>query len=125
MKKTCKKKIHSQQTIPLSTLIEQLQQIEKYWIQSNYLLKKESTVNQTTFNKRKKRILCFMEWCVKPFKSLLLISYYLTPTNSSIEHRERYETYLRYLKNDKYLNNGTIVEYITTAIFALKFLFAR
>jgi hypothetical protein len=98
--------------------------MEKHWTQPNYLLRKEPVVNQVTFNKRRERILCFMGWCVEHLRisspDLLLFD-----TNKSTEHRERYETYLGYLKNYRCLSNGTVVEHITAAIFALKFLFER
>ena len=41
------------------------------------------------------------------------------------ENCQQYELYLDYLKNDRKLNNGTIIEHITAAIYSLKFLFAR
>ena len=41
------------------------------------------------------------------------------------ENSEQYEKYLEYLKNDRKLSDGTMIEHVTSAIFALKFLFAR
>jgi hypothetical protein len=122
--KQCKKKYTLNKQFHSPTLTDQLQQMEKYWTQPNYLLRKEPVVNQTTFNKRKERILCFMGFCVE-HQAIPAPDLRLFDTNQSAEHRKRYETFLGYLKNDRHLNNGTIVEHITAAIFALKFLFAR
>jgi hypothetical protein len=40
-------------------------------------------------------------------------------------NREKYEKYLDYLRNERELSDGTIVEHLTSAIYALKMLHAK
>jgi hypothetical protein len=119
----CKKKYSLNEQYHSLTLSNQLIQLEKYWTQPNNLLRKEAMVNDVTHNKRKERILCFMGWCVE-FQALQP-DLTLFDVSKGSENRERYEKYLDYLKNDRKLNAGTMVEHFTSAIYALKMLYAR
>lgn len=105
-------------------LTNQLLQLEKYWILPNNLLRRDAPVSEVTHKKRKERILCFLGWC-KDYDKVDQPDLLLFDIEKSDNNRERYERFLDYLKDSRLLNDGTIVEHITSAIFALKFLFAR
>lgn len=123
-KKTCRKKYSLSEKHHSLNLTNQLQQMERYWTQPNNLQRKEAAVNQVTHKKRRERILCFMGWC-RESNQVAAPDLLLYNIDASQENRERYETYLDYLKRTRWLNDGTVVEHITAAIYALKFLFAR
>jgi hypothetical protein len=95
-----------------------------YWTQPNNLTRKEAMVNEVTHNKRRERILCFMGWCVE-FNHACQPDFTLFDVSKNSENRERYEKYLDYLKNDRKLGAGTMVEHFTAAIYALKMLHSR
>jgi hypothetical protein len=122
--KTCKKKYTLNEQYHSPTLASHLTQLERYWTHPHNLQRKEPAVNGVTHKKRKERILCFMGWCREmnqvPHPDLTLFDISKSP-----EHRERYELYLDYLRNDRKLGSGTMIEHFTAAIYALKFLFTR
>lgn len=114
-KYTLNKQYHS------DVLKQQLIDLEKYWREPNNLVRKEVATNEVTHNKRRERILCFMGWC-KEFSAVDEPDFTLFDINKE-EYRERYQKYLDYLKKERQLNDGTMIEHLTAAIYALKMLF--
>jgi hypothetical protein len=122
--KVYKKKYTLNEQYHSPALASQLVQLEKYWTQPNNLLRKDPMVNQVTHKKRRERILCYMGWLIESNR-LLQPDLTLFDVSKSAENRERYELYLDYLKNERKLNAGTIIEHFTAAVYALKYLYAR
>jgi hypothetical protein len=122
--KNCKKKYTLDEQDYSPALTNQLIQLEQYWTQPNNLSRKNTTVNQVTHNKRKERILCFMGWC-KELGGVQQPDFTLFDISALEENKKRYEQYLDYLKNKRKLNDGTMVEHFTAAVYALKYFFAK
>ena len=120
----CKKKYTLNEQYHSPTLALHLAELARYWTEPNNLQRREAKTNDTTHKKRKERILCFMGWC-KAMSGVDQPDFTLFDISRGEENRERYERYLDYLRNERKLNAGTMIEHFTSAIYALKMLFAR
>lgn len=105
------------------TLKVQLADLQNFWMQPSSTKRQAKAVNLTTHLKRRERLLCYLGWakehgCVDQPN----LTHFDIEQDES--NRTRFEQYLTYLKEERQLSNGTIVEMITAAIYVLKFLYA-
>ena len=106
------------------TLKVQLADLQNFWMQPSSTKRQAKAVNMTTHTKRRERLLCYLGWA-KEHGGVDQPNLKHFDIEHDESNRTRFEQYLTYLKEERQLSNGTIVEMITAAVYVLKFLYAR